>query len=430
MVSRQQVEGVIDPSGFFSLTIESEQPNCYQLGLVFPTGTLADPSDRQGLAQLSLGLLGRRTVHKTREELQRALDRQGAMFDCEALDEYSVVSLIFLPDRKEDCMALFREILEKASFARKDFSKDKKRLLTNFQVLYQDPEYITEVHARASFFGPDHPLSRQSKPRTVRAIRKEECTSWIQQTVTTGPAAVFLSGPVTHNSLRNLFTKHVKGFVFTDGSIPAFPAGTGSENRMIVRKGIHQGYIHILLPVVPRNHRDYLALRLGMYTWAEGGFVSRLMSRLRVELGSTYGIQGQYQTLHGLGYFSLKTSVNLEHLPGTLDIVREEYDRLRNEGITGSEFEDAKNTFINAYPLLWDNLSELGAYLLRQHFLGRTMEEVFTYVERVQKLTHPEVNAALHTLPETIPVTAITVPHESSASGVGNSFTLTDWKDF
>ena len=58
---------------------------------------------------------------------------------------------------------------------------------------------------------------------------------------------------------------------------------------------------------LPRSHPDYFPLKLVNYILGGGGFSSRLMTRIRSDLGFTYGIRSSFSFRRAPGPFIIST---------------------------------------------------------------------------------------------------------------------------
>ena len=171
MVTRRQLNWSLLSSGSFLITAESEFPPCFQIGFLFPAGSADEAVGLEGLSQIALPLLGRETLRHSRTELQRNLDRLGAIVDSDTMEETSIVTMVFMEDHVDECLSLLREILTEPTVQKRDLAREKRKLRANFQILDQDPDVVTEAHARTAYFGPGHPLSQQARPKTVGRIK-------------------------------------------------------------------------------------------------------------------------------------------------------------------------------------------------------------------------------------------------------------------
>jgi predicted Zn-dependent peptidase len=124
---------------------------------------------------------------------------------------------------------------------------------------------------------------------------------------------------------------------------------------------------------------------------------SRLFRVVRDELGAAYGITAELPMLAGAArYLVISTSVDPTSAPKALHVIRSEYDRFRQNGLTAAEFEAARARTVNGLEEGARRASAAASLLhglLRQ---DRSATEAQGVLERLRKrLTREEVNARL-----------------------------------
>ena len=101
-----------------------------------------------------------------------------------------------------------------------------------------------------------------------------------------------------------------------------------------------------------------------------GGFGSRLTEEVREKRGLTYGIStwldpGDFGWLYMGGFSSANARVG-----EALDIVRAEWRRMAEAGVTAQELEAAKRYLTGAYPLRFDGNGRIAGQLLSLQAAG------------------------------------------------------------
>jgi zinc protease len=383
-----------------------DYPPCHVLGVLLPRGTFADPEGREGLHSLLGQLLFRSADGHPSERLQEAWDRLGAVAEASAEPEYTVLSLEVLEDRLPEALDLFARCIEGAVFPRREIALAKRGMKGGLQVSLTDPDYVTEVHAFALAYGDGHPLARPATIRSLAGLDGRDLRSGFSRLLQTGRRACFIASPWPAERLVPLVAGAFSTWRIAaepEHPWPAMPGSASPSVRLIPRRKMSQVCLHALLPAPPRPDGRYLPLKLAVYGLAEGGFSARLMSRLRVDLSSTYGISGSYRGMRDLGYLQLATMVDGALAPRALGIIRSEYARWQREGPTSGELEEARDYNLKALPLLTDSPADLGSLLLRNHHHGLSPDYLERYMERLRTVTLEEVKAAVVSLPPFIP---------------------------
>jgi zinc protease len=119
------------------------------------------------------------------------------------------------------------------------------------------------------------------------------------------------------------------------------------------------------------------------YVLGGGGFSSRLMQRVRSELGYTYGINSSLETRKYPGPFTVSTFTPTET---TFPCVREIFSVLQSfleKGVTDQEREEAINFLTGGYPRKFETLSQIAQRIIQAQLHGLGLEYLSAYPERV-----------------------------------------------
>ena len=426
---------VLLSSGLTLIHLPMDYPPCHVLGVLLPRGTFADPAGREGLHSLLGQLLFRSADGHPSERLQEAWDRLGAVAEASAEAEYTMLSLEVLEDRLPEALGLFARCVGGAVFPDKEIALAKRGMKGGLRVSLTDPDFVTEIHAFALAYGDGHPLARPATARSLAGLAGRDLRSAYSRLLQTGRRACFVASPWPPERILPLVAGAFSTWRVTpdnEAPWPAMPSTDRPRARLIPRKRMTQVCLHALLPAPPRPHPHYLPLKLAVYGLAEGGFSARLMSRLRVELSSTYGISGSYRGMRDFGYIHLATMVDGALATRALELIRSEYAQWQREGPTPEEMEEARDYNLKALPLLTDSPADLGSLLLRNHLHGLPSNYLERYMERLRTVTLDEVKGAVAALPPFIPFWAASGERKSLHACFGGLGSVEEraWEEF
>ena len=142
---------------------------------------------------------------------------------------------------------------------------------------------------------------------------------------------------------------------------------------------------------------EYAALVLGNYILGGGSLSSRLADRVRQQEGLSYGVRSGLSPRAkdervDLTLYAITNPGNKDKL---LKVIREEIDRLLEDGVTADELEKAKQAYLQAQRISRTGDQSLNSLLMASMFTDRTMESIALHEEHVQAATIDEVNAAI-----------------------------------
>jgi zinc protease len=142
---------------------------------------------------------------------------------------------------------------------------------------------------------------------------------------------------------------------------------------------------------------DYPALAFGNYMLGGGFLNSRLLTRIRVKEGLSYGVGSQLAAdeLDKSGSFSVFAIYAPQNLAKLEQAFREEFARALKDGFTAEEIAQAKSGWIQGRNVERSQDSGLAAKLQHYQFIGRTFAWDAEFEQKVQALTGEQIRAAL-----------------------------------
>ncbi len=149
---------------------------------------------------------------------------------------------------------------------------------------------------------------------------------------------------------------------------------------------------------------EFAALEIGNFILGGGSLSSRLADRVRQQEGLSYGIRsgvsGRHRDLRT--DFTLYAITNPQNVDRLIEVIKEEIELLRKDGVTEDELAKAKAAYLQGERVRRAEDSSLAAQLLGTMFNRRTMEFTAEHERRVSELTVEQVNAAIeaYILPE------------------------------
>ena len=126
-----------------------------------------------------------------------------------------------------------------------------------------------------------------------------------------------------------------------------------------------------------------------------GAMSSRLFQRIREEQGLAYSVYSYPTSYRDCGALAIYAGTGPDHAQQVLKSLREEIDRVVNEGVSEKEFLQAREQLKGSYILgLESASSRMSALGRRMLLMGDTMNED-TVIRRINEVTLDEVNRVM-----------------------------------
>ena len=145
-------------------------------------------------------------------------------------------------------------------------------------------------------------------------------------------------------------------------------------------------------PGIARDDPDFFPAYVVNQVFGDPGFGSRLTDEVRVKRGLTYGIGTYLVTQDRSDVILGQVATQNDRVDETIEVVRDEWRRIAEEGVTEAELEAAKTYLTGAYPLRFDGNAPIARILVGMQMEGLPMDYVNTRNDMVRAVTLEDAN--------------------------------------
>ena len=349
----------------------------------FKGGSGSDPQGKEGIADLTSGLLDEGAGDVDSAAFQKRLTDRGIEFSFSAgLDDFTG-RMRFLRDDRMEAAQLLRLALSAPRFDAEPIERMRNGQLIDIAEGATDPNTIAGRQMEEMMLN-GHPYARPSNgtKESVASITPDDLRQFVRQRFVRSRLQVSVVGDVSAEEARQLVDEAF-GALPQDAKLAEIPpiAPSAAGRTRLVDFALPQAIVQFAEPGIPRSDPDFFAAYLVNYVLGGGGFSSRLMNEVREKRGLVYGIGSDLWTFDAGGLIAGQFQTDPGKVAEAIDIVRAEWTRMASEGPTQQELDDAKTYLIGYYPRNFTTTMETAQVLqgLQTEHLG------IDYVERRQK---------------------------------------------
>jgi zinc protease len=382
-------------NGMRVLMLENhELPLIRGLALV-RTGNLLDPSDKRGLSQVMADVLrSGGTKSKTGDQIDEELENIAGSVET-GMDETSA-SLTFsgLKESADQVLAVFKDVL-----ANPEFRQDKLDLtLTQYRsAIARRNDDAGEIPARELariLYGPDTPYGWQPEYEHLARITRPDLVAFYQRYYFPKNIMLAVYGDFTAADMRDKLEKLFADWKVEQPPPPPFPALSAKPAPGVYfapKEDVTQTFFSIGQLGGTLRDPDYPALQVAANILGEG-FSSRLISRIRTQLGYAYSIGATWAANYNHpGTFRIGGSTKSMTTVETVQAIREEVDKLRTAEVTETELNEAKQAVLNSFVFFFDSPEKTLNRVMRYEYFGYPKDFLFQYQKAITGVTRADV---------------------------------------
>jgi zinc protease len=159
----------------------------------------------------------------------------------------------------------------------------------------------------------------------------------------------------------------------------------------VIDLAIPQSVVAFAQPGIPRDDPDFIPAFVMNHILGGGGFGSRLTEELREQRGLTYGIGVSLATSDYGPLIAGRFSTANARAAEALALIRAEWTRMAEEGVTQAELDAAKRYLTGAYPLRFDGYGRIANQLLGLQIDGLGLDYVNRRNALVEAVTREDI---------------------------------------
>jgi zinc protease len=361
------IETVKSPGGITAWLVEDHSLKVITLDFSIRGGAASDPADKAGLSSLAAGLLDEGAGPYDSGQFQGKLDDLSAEVSFDASPDFFEGSLKTLSPNRDDVFGLLQLALTQPHFDPPAVERIRAELGELIEGQEQSPDSLSMLDwLRNQFPGHPYDRSRYGTKGSVAAITIDDLKDFARTRLGRDRLQIAVVGDITPGDLATLLDR-------TFGSLPAVAAepveppsrAPADDGKIVlVKKPIPQSSIRFGVAGVDIHDKDIYAALVLNYVLGGSPFTSRLGDEVREKRGLAYTIGTS--TVHFDHTDLLLGQVGTQNAKAaeTINIIREEWARLRDQGPTAKEVEDAKTYLNGSYALGLDSTGDIAERLL------------------------------------------------------------------
>ncbi len=359
------IERVVSPGGIEAWLVEDHSIPVVSLSLAFLGGSALDPADKPGLAAMVSSLIDEGAGDLDSKAFQKRLADLSISLSFDAdLDAFSG-ELKTLRENYEEAFSLLGLALNEPRFDGEPIERIRGQFMTGFAFRDEDPEDIANrAWFEAAF--PDHPYGRSAngEPEGIAAVTAADLKEFTARRFGRDVLIIGVSGDITAAELAPLLDATFGGLPPKAASFEVASSAVSDGGVIIIEKDNPQSAVRFGENGIKRNHPDFFAARLLNYVLGGGGFNSRLTEEVREKRGLAYSIYSYLQPQAHGALISGGVGTENSRVAETIDIIRDEWRRLVEEGISDEELENAKTFLTGSFPLQLSSTGRIARMLV------------------------------------------------------------------
>ncbi|MFK7940110.1 MAG: M16 family metallopeptidase [Roseovarius sp.] len=387
------IQEITTPGGINAWLVEEPSIPFVALELRFRGGASLDIPEKRGAINLMSALLDEGAGDRDAREFSKAVDLLASSLSFDIGHDAFSVSARFLTENTAPTMELLRDALTAPQFNDEALTRVRAQLISVIQEELTDPNDIAGTTFDTLVYG-DHPYaySIMGTVDGVTALTREDLIEAHSRVLTRDRIYVSAVGDINAEELSALIDTLLEGLPETGPALPDRVDPNLPGGIKVVDYDTPQSVVRFAQPGIGRFDDDFFAAYLLNHILGGGGFESRLMTEVREKRGLTYGVYSYLSIPDYANTWEGSVASANDRVAEAISVIRDEWTKMRDKGVTAEELENAKTYLTGAYPLRFDGNAPIANIAVNMQYDALPTDYIRTRNGKVEAVTLEQIN--------------------------------------
>lgn len=391
-----EIKNFILSNGLKVLFVQREFLPIIRMNLITGCGSIFDPINKNGLANLFSMMIDEGAGDYNALELSEEFDILGSSFNASCNHDNIFLSVRTLSENFERSFELFSSIILKPHFNDQDFQRERRKIEVKLLQQKDEPEELAYIAFNHIVHGKNNPYAFPilGYEESIQKLSIDKIIKFYNKNFSPDDSHLIVVGNISETDLTASLENYLSNWRIKPDLIkPKFEFAKNRKSISILNKeGAVQTEIRVGHRSSSRNTPDYFSKTM-MNSILGGQFTSRINLNLREAKGFTYGATSNFSYYINSGEFCVSTSVSTEN---TLEAVTEILNELENikTGVTPDELDFARSSMVRKFPSQFESDDQIASNLSLLAIQNLPYDYYDKYLYNIRSVSIEEVNQA------------------------------------
>ncbi|MFA9550658.1 MAG: M16 family metallopeptidase [Hyphomicrobium sp.] len=361
-----KIQTIKSPGGIEAWLVEEHAVPMMAMRFAFEGGSSQDPTGNEGLANFLSAMLDEGAGDLKSREFQERMEEISMRMRYEDSKDAFYGNFETLTANRDEAAKLLKLAINNPRFDTDAVERIRQQLQAALAYAARNPEKVALNEWYAVAF-EGHPYARPSAgtEETVAKIGGDDLEGYRKRIFAKDTLKVVAVGDINAEQLGALLDEVFGDLPATADLVAVSKTSPVAGGRQkVVEMNVPQSVAVFGLGAMERKDPDFIPTFVLNHILGGGGFASKLMEEVREKRGLAYSVYTYVYPYQHTSIFSGSVATRNEAIGESLDVIREEFKQMAENGPTQTELDNAKKYLIGSYPLRFDTNAKIASQLL------------------------------------------------------------------
>ena len=414
------IKRVVSARGIEAWLVQDSSIPVVSVSFAWRAGAVHDPKGKEGRARMLSALLDEGAGDLDSQAFQRRLEDLSMRIGFSANTDTFRGRLRTLSANRDEAFRLLALAVNQPRFDAEPVERIRAQLVAGIRASQEDPDTIaTRTWYRTAF--PEHPYGRSNDGtvETIGAVTVPDLKDFVARYFVRKGLAIGVAGDITPEELA-VRLDEVFGRLPQSRPIEAVPEVQPSNagKIVVVTRDVPQSVVLFGQAGIKRDDPDWYPAYVMNRILGGGGFSSRLMEEVREKRGLAYSVYSYLSPYEHSALYMGGVGTANARVAESLRIIREEWQRMAEKGVTEEELASAKTYINGSFPLRLDSTRRIAGILVTMQISRLGIDHIAKRAQLIDAVTTKDIRRVAKRLldPEALTVVVVGKPEGLEAT--------------
>lgn len=367
--------------------------NSVTFGIFVKTGAKNELSGEEGVSHLLEHMMFKGTKTKSAKDISEIIDNEGGIINAYTGKENTVYYVQMLSNRLKEGIEVLTDMFLNSTFSEENFEKEKNVVIEEIRMYDDIPEEI--VHDRNTALVIDGVQGNivLGSEKSIREMTREKLVKYFKEQYRPENIVISIAGNFSYEDISEILNN---GLGTIENISPEREYNGTMELRSIenkITKDTNQ--IHLCFNTKGCSLTSDIRYEVAIISnTLAGNMSSRLFQKIREDRGLAYSVFSYTSSFEEGGLFTVYAGTTKKDYKEVLEIIENEFEDIKENGITEYELQKSKNQFLSAVTFGLESSKGRMNRMANSYLLYKEIKSLDEILDQIEKITVEDIKKA------------------------------------
>ena len=367
--------------------------NSVTFGIFVKTGAKNELYGEEGVSHLLEHMMFKGTKTKSAKDISEIIDNEGGIINAYTGKENTVYYVQMLSNRLKEGIEVLTDMFLNSTFSEENLEKEKNVVIEEIRMYDDIPEEI--VHDRNTALVIDGVQGNivLGSEKSIREMTREKLVKYFKEQYRPENIVISIAGNFSYEDISEILNN---GLGTIENISPEREYNGTMELRSIenkITKDTNQ--IHLCFNTKGCSLTSDIRYEVAIISnTLAGNMSSRLFQKIREDRGLAYSVFSYTSSFEEGGLFTVYAGTTKKDYKEVLEIIENEFEDIKENGITEYELQKSKNQFLSAVTFGLESSKGRMNRMANSYLLYKEIKSLDEILDQIEKITVEDIKKA------------------------------------